>query len=79
MMETEEQADNYDPDELYEEDYHYQDWGVDRVDLDFKSGRVTEYKMPAIFSNFNFSIWSSIFAHWETQRTALLLSLQTLR
>lgn len=56
MMETEEQADNYDPDELYEEDYHYQDWGVDRVDLDFKSGRVTEYKMPAIFSNFNFSI-----------------------
>ena len=24
--------------EEYEEEYHYQDWGVDRVDLDFKSG-----------------------------------------
>ena len=23
----------------YEEDYNYQDWGVDRVDLDFKSGK----------------------------------------
>ena len=22
----------------YEEDYQYDDWGVDRVDLDFKSG-----------------------------------------
>ena len=26
-------------DEEYLEDYHYQDWGVDRVDLDFKSGK----------------------------------------
>ena len=24
--------------EEYEEEYHYQDWGVDRVDLDFQSG-----------------------------------------
>ena len=27
-----------DLEDSYEEDYHYQDWGVDRVDLDFKSG-----------------------------------------
>ena len=24
----------------YEEDYQYDDWGVDRVDLDFKSGNL---------------------------------------
>lgn len=42
MIETDE-GENYDQDELYEEDYHYQDWGVDRVDLDFKSGK--EWKL----------------------------------
>ena len=26
-------------DDEYVEEYHYQDWGVDRVDLDFKSGK----------------------------------------
>ena len=29
-------------DEEYLEDYHYQDWGVDRVDLDFKSGNIND-------------------------------------
>ena len=37
MMESGD-GDHYDQEELYEEDYNYQDWGVDRVDLDFKSG-----------------------------------------
>ena len=40
---TEAQSDHEDVDdgasEEYEEDYNYQDWGVDRVDLDFKSGK----------------------------------------
>ena len=38
MTEHDEHLLDGEEDEEYLEDYHYQDWGVDRVDLDFKSG-----------------------------------------
>ena len=39
MTEHDERLLDGEEDEEYLEDYHYQDWGVDRVDLDFKSGK----------------------------------------
>lgn len=42
MTEHDERLLDGEGDEEYLEDYHYQDWGVDRVDLDFKSGNTLQ-------------------------------------
>ena len=40
MLESSDKYNNAEQEEVYEEDYQYQNWGVDRVDLDFRSGGI---------------------------------------